>query len=112
MTLKLLEPAVVPGPFFRFTDEAAWLTAAREAGFITTVIDDDGNETEELQAYTQEHAIDVVGTITVGGEWDEDGTKTVAPTTLEGFHINYLGDLPDGWEAFTVTPNNPYRVFA
>jgi len=112
MTEELLETPPAPGPFFRFTDEAAWLTAAREAGFMTTVTDEDGNETEKLQAYTHSHAIDVVGTITVGGEWDEDGTQTVAPTTLEGFHINYLGDMPDGWEAFEVTPENPHRVFA
>jgi hypothetical protein len=114
MTSGILEPAteLAPGPFFRFTDETAWLDAARTAGFMTTVTDEDGNETEQLQAYTHYHAIDVIGTITVGGEWDEDGTETVAPTTLDGFHINYIGDLPDGWETFSVIPNNPYRVFA
>ena len=112
MTEELLETPPAPGPFFRFTDEAAWLTAAREAGFMTTVTDEDGNETEKLQAYTHEHAIDVVGTITEGGEWDEDGNEIVAPTVLDGFHINYLGDMPDGWEAFEVIPENPHRVFA
>ena len=110
--LELIEAPPVPGPFFRFTDEAAWLTAARAAGFMTTVTDEDGNETEQLQAYTHNHAIDVVGTITVGGEWDIDGNEIEAPTTLDGFHINYLGDLPEGWEAFEVKPEQPYRVFA
>ena len=112
MTQELLNPKPTPGPFFRFADEASWLNAARTAGFMVTAIDGEGNELEQLQAYTHEHAIDVVGIITVGGEWDEDGTETVAPTTLDGFHINYVGDLPDGWEAFEVTPDNPYRVFA
>ena len=112
MTEELLETPASPGPFFRFADEAAWLDAARTAGFMTTVTDDEGAETEQLQAYTHSHAIDVVGVITVGGEWDEDGTETVAPTTLDGFHINYLGALPDGWEALEVAPNNPYRVFS
>jgi hypothetical protein len=112
MSEELLETPPVPGPFFRFTDEAAWLTAAREAGFMTTVTDEEGNETEELQAYTHSHAIDVVGTITEGGEWDEDGNEIVAPTVLDGFHINYLGDIPDGWEAFEVKPEIPVRVFA
>ena len=107
-----LEIPPAPGPFFRFTDEAAWLTAARDAGFMTTVTDEEGNESEQLQAYTNSHAIDVVGTITEGGEWDEDGNEIVAPTVLDGFHINYLGDMPDGWEAFEVTPENPHRVFA
>jgi hypothetical protein len=112
MTEELIETPPVPGPFFRFADETAWLDAARTAGFLTTVTDEDGNESEQLQAYTHSHAIDVVGTITEGGEWDEDGTETVAPTTLDGFHVNYVGDLPYGWEAFEVTPNSPYRVFA
>jgi len=107
-----LEFLPVPGPFFRFTDEAAWFTAARDAGFLVTITDEEGNETEQLQAYTHSHAIDVVGTITKGGEWDEDGTETVAPTTLDGYHVNYIGDLPDGWEAYEVTPENPNRVFA
>ena len=110
--LELSEMPPVPGPFFRFTDEESWLTAARAAGFMTTVSDEDGNETEQLQAYTHNHAIDVVGTITVGGEWDIDGNEIEAPTTLDGFHINYLGDLPEGWEAFEVKPEQPYRVFA
>ncbi|OUV34729.1 MAG: hypothetical protein CBC48_05395 [bacterium TMED88] len=112
MEEELIELPPVPGPFFRFTNEKAWLKAARAAGFMTTVADEEGNESEQLQAYTHSHAIDVVGVITVGGEWDEEGNETVAPTTLDGFHVNYVGDLPDGWEALEVTPGNPYRVFA
>ena len=101
-----------PGPFFKFADEAAWLTAARAAGFMVTITDEEGNETEQLQAYTSSHAIDVVGTITEGGEWDEDGNELVAPTTLPGYHVNYQGNLPDGWESYEVKPSTPYRVFA
>ena len=101
-----------PGPFFKFTDEAAWLTAARAAGFMITVTDEEGNETEQLQAYTSNRAIDVVGTITEGGEWDDEGNELVAPTVLSGWHVNYLGDLPTGWESYEVTPLTPHRVFA
>jgi len=113
MTEQLPEaqPAPTPGPFFRFTDEAAWLTAARTAGFMQTVTDDEGNDTEVLQAYTRDHAIDVIGTITEGGEWDEDGNETVAPTVLPGWHVNYQGALPDGWQQYEVTPLQPRRVF-
>ena len=96
-----------PGPFFKFADEAAWLTAARAAGFMGT--DEEGNEI--LIQYTSNRAIDVVGTITEGGEWDEDGNEIVAPTTLSGYHINYRGDLPDGWDAYEVTPSTPHRRF-
>jgi hypothetical protein len=90
--------------FLRFTDADAWTTAATEAGFL---IDD------TLTAYTHDHAIDVVGTITRGGEYDpETGDVIVAPTVLDGWHVNYSGELPDGWDEFLVEPANPYRVFA
>ena len=90
--------------FLRFPDKSAWLTAAAEAGFI---VDD------TLAAYTHTHAIDVVGTITRGGEYDpETGAVIVAPTMLAGFHVNYSGDLPETWDEFLVEPAAPYRVFA
>ena len=98
----------IPGPFFKFVDEAAWLTAARAAGFMGT--DEEGNEI--LIKYTHNRAIDVIGTITEGGEWDDEGNEIVAPTVLSGWHVNYLGDLPTGWESYEVTPSTPYRVFA
>ena len=112
MEEDLLESPPVPGPFFRFTDEAAWLTAARDAGFMVTVTDEEGNETEQLQAYTANRAVDVIGVITEGGEWDEDGNEVVAPTVLPGWHVNYVGELPTGWEQYEVTPTTPTRVFA
>ena len=112
MEEDLLESPPVPGPFFRFTDEAAWLTAARDAGFMVTVTDEEGNETEQLQAYTANRAVDVIGVITEGGEWDEDGNEVVAPTVLPGWHVNYVGELPTGWEQYEVTPTTPSRVFA
>jgi hypothetical protein len=90
--------------FLRFTDEPTWTSAATAAGFITD---------DTLAAYTHDHAIDVVGTITRGGEYDpETGDVIVAPTVLDGWHVNFAGALPDGWEEFVVTPADPYRVFA
>ena len=90
--------------FLRFPDEYTWLAAAAEAGFM---VDD------TLLPYTHDHAIDVVGTITRGGEYDpETGDVIVAPTVLAGFHVNYSGDLPSEWEEFLVAPKQPYRVFA
>ena len=88
---------------FRFPDESTWTAAATEAGFI---IDD------ALAAYTHDRAIDVVGTISRGGEWDEEGNCLVPPTTLDGWHVNYQGELPDGWEDYAVEPANPVRVWA
>lgn len=112
MTEELLETPPVPGPFFRFTDEAAWVTAAKAAGFYVTVTDEEGVDSEVLQAYTRDHAIDVIGIITEGGEWDEDGNETVPPTILPGWHVNYQGALPDGWDAFEVKPASPHRIWA
>jgi hypothetical protein len=73
--------------FLRFPDESAWLAAAAEAGFM---VDD------ALAAYTHDRAIDVVGEI----------------AGMAGFHVNFIGELPEGWDAFLVTPEQPYRVFA
>ena len=96
--------------FLRFTDESAWTAAATAAGFFSEP-DEDGNTT--LAAYTNDHAIDVVGTITRGGEYDpETGDVIVAPEVLDGWHVNFAGVLPDGWDEFLVTPADPYRVFA
>jgi hypothetical protein len=96
--------------FLRFTNESAWTSAATAAGFFSEP-DEDGNT--PLLAYTHDHAIDVVGTITRGGEYDpETGDVIVAPTVLDGWHVNFQGTLPDGWDEYLVEPMNPYRVFA
>ena len=101
------------GPFFRFTDEAAWVAAAKAAGFYVTVTDEEGVESEVLQAYTADRAVDVIGTLyNDDGVYDEEGNEVSAPTTMAGFHVNYLGDLPEGWNAYEVTPEQPKRVFA
>ena len=90
--------------FLRFPDESAWTVAATEAGLL---IDD------TLLAYTHDRAIDVVGVITRGGEYDpETGDVIVAPTVLDGWHVNFQGELPDGWDELMVEPANPVRVWA
>ena len=113
MTEELFETPPAPGPFFRFTDEAAWVTAAKAAGFYATVTDEEGVESEVLRAYAADHAIDVIGTLyNDDGVYDEEGEVVTAPTAMTGFHVNYLGDLPEGWDAYEVTPEQPKRVFA
>jgi hypothetical protein len=96
--------------FLRFPNEQAWTAAAAEAGLYSEP-DEDGTTT--LAAYTHDRAIDVVGTITIGGEYDpETGAAIVAPTVLTGFHVNFIGTLPDNWDEFLVEPDQPYRVFS
>ena len=90
--------------FLRFPDADAWTAAASEAGFMAD---------DTLVAYTHDHAIDCIGTISRGGKYDpETGEVIVAPTVLAGFHVNYSGDLPEAWAEYVVAPEQPYRVFA
>jgi hypothetical protein len=59
------------------------------------------------------HALDVIGPIYIGGAWDpETGAQLKAPTLLPGWHCNYQGELPEDWEEFLVTPEQPARVWA
>jgi hypothetical protein len=103
MTEELLTPPT--GPFFRFPDAVAGMTALDDAGLL----DDDLN----LITASHTHALDVVGVITRGGEYDPETGDVLAPSTvLDGWHVNYIGELPDGWEEYAVTPANPVRVWA
>ena len=77
--------------FLKFSDEPTWTAAATKAGHITD---------DTLAAYTHDRAIDVVGTITRGGD------------VLDGWHVNFQGVLPDGWEQYAVSPEQPVRVWA
>lgn len=100
---------LIPGTFFRFPDEATGMTALDAAGFIRE--DQDGNETIITGSHT--HALDIIGPIYRGGEWNhETGEVIVPPILLDGWHVNYLGELPEGWEEFAVFPANPARVWA
>ena len=90
---------------FRFQSRAQFRALAAAEGLLT--------EDDELITASHTHAIDEIGTIYEGGEYDpETGEVIVAPTVLDGWHVNFQGVLPDGWDEFLVTPNDPYRVFA
>jgi hypothetical protein len=116
--------------YLRFTDESTFRSAAFIAGFCsepvrarnedgTFTADDPGTPVDEawepfqLMAYTHDHAIDVVGTIwNNDGVFDSDGTVVTPATAKAGYHVNYVGVLPEGWSEFLVAPAAPYRVFA
>lgn len=74
--------------FIRFPDAETGMKALDDAGLL------DG----DLQFITasHNHALDVIGTI----------------PDLNGWHVNYQGELPEGWEEFVVEPENPVRVWA
>ena len=94
---------------FRFPDEATGMAALDAAGLIAA--DEDGNKRPITASH--HHALDIVATITKGGEWDpETGEVIVQPTVIDGWHVNYLGVVPDDWEQYAVWPRNPTRQWA
>jgi hypothetical protein len=90
--------------FIRFPDAETGMDALDAAGLLT----EDG----AFITASHIHALDVIGTIFSGGEWSLDDEVITRPTVLDGWHINYVGELPEGWEEFVVTPEQPVRVFA
>jgi hypothetical protein len=91
--------------YLRFPDELIGTAALDAAGLL----DADGNPI--LASHT--HALDAIGLIYEGGVYDPDtGEVITPPTLLPGWHANYIGDLPHGWDAYEVTPVTPVRVFA
>ena len=104
MTEDTIETVPMPiGPFFRFPDWEAGMAALDDAGLL--------NEDGSFITASHTHSLDVIGTITRGGEWDEEGNVVVSPTTLDGWHLNFVGNLPEGWEEYAVYPANPVRVW-
>jgi hypothetical protein len=66
-----------------------------------------------LPMYTHDWAIDDVGVIyNDDAVVDPDGTVVTPATPKTGWHVNFIGALPTGWDAFLVAPVAPYRVFA
>jgi hypothetical protein len=71
--------------YLRFPDEAT--AKAMLADYLT--------EDNTWITASHSHALDVIGEI----------------PDMAGWHVNYVGNLPDGWDAYIVTPNQPVRVF-
>ena len=96
--------------FLRFPDETTGLAALDAAGLLRT--DEDGHTKPITASLT--HALDVVGVIYRAGTFDETGEVITPPIPRPGWHVNYLGTLPDGWEQYLVEPPplRPSRVFA
>jgi len=91
--------------YIRFPDESTCMAALDAAGLL----DADGFPI----AASHTHALDVIGPISIGGEYDpETGEVLVLPWLLPGYHVNYIGALPTGWEPYIVNPEQPVRVFA
>jgi len=95
--------------YLRFPDEATGMAALGAAGLL--MIDPDTGEQRPILA-SHSHALDVIGPIYTGGSWDAEGIVIEPPTLLPGWHCNFIGELPDNWDAYLVEPKLPKRVFA
>lgn len=89
--------------FFRFPSETIGRQVLSESSLL------DSDEQYILSSHT--HALDVIGTIVRGGEWDEDGNVITPPEVLQGWHVNYRGHVPEQMKQYAVYPQNPYRLF-
>lgn len=88
---------------YKFPDRATFLDLAEAEGLVT----EEGN----LITASHHHAIDEIGPITQGGEWDADGNVIVPPTVIEGHHVNVLGIAPEAWDEYLVVVNHAARIF-
>jgi hypothetical protein len=74
--------------YLRFPSEATGLAALEATGLLT--------EGGFPITASHSHALDVIGAI----------------TDCNGWHVNYIGELPDEWDQYVVWPANPVRVWA
>ncbi|MCF0075444.1 hypothetical protein LZD49_33505 [Dyadobacter sp. CY261] len=57
------------------------------------------------------YSIDVIGQITIPAKYN--GEIIIEPAiTLDGWHVNWLGDLPDNFVSYEVFPEHPVRIWA
>jgi len=97
--------------YLRFADEATFRSAAFIAGLFN---EPEGDNPGGYIQYTHDHAMDIVGTIYNDDAVvdPETGEVTSPATPMAGWHVNFVGTLPTGWDEFLVSPVAPYRVFA
>lgn len=105
--------------FLKFASQEEAETKLEEVGYKTTYTDLDETEKVVYRIPDVPGDIDIIGEIYNNDgvyETGEDGFPVVVtePTKKEGFHINIItsGELPEELGDYTVTPQNPYRVFA
>jgi len=115
---------MTPTHYLRFATEEDWNQAALNLGVAKITQELLEEETEDSPAvykdhwtwnyYTHEYSCDVIGAIyNVDGVYDDETGEVIsAPTVIEGFHVNFIGELPQELQVNLVTPESPYRKFA
>lgn len=115
-------PAPLVGNFYlRFPDEQTFRREIRSTDFWQADIEmvdagmDAGLVPVEVDSGTlimsnMGHAFDILGELVVprrdadGGIVPDGGSET-----LEGWHVNFSGILPESWKGYIVDPKNPVR---
>ena len=124
--------------FLKFTDEAHWIAEATTAGFfvggelrayttdhsidvVGLVVDVQGvylDEGEDLDSMTKAQLLDwaLAHGNDLPNNWLKAEVKAACEemlitTYVDGWHVNYQGTLPAGWDALEVFPNSPSRVW-
>ena len=107
--------------YLRFPDEATFRREVRSTDFWQANVEmqdagpDAGMVPVEVDSGTvimadMGHAFDILGTLVVprrdadGGIIADGGSET-----LDGWHVNFSGILPDEWVQYVVEPDNPVR---
>lgn len=91
--------------YLKFQDETTAKTVLAE------YVSDDGEWINDSHT----HSLDPIGVIyrpTGNMLTDENGVEYPEMTAIDGYHVNFLGDLPAIPSAYIVTPINPVRIFA
>ena len=90
--------------FHRFDDRSAFLSACHNAGF--TVFENEIGTTEDC-------ALDDIGALYEGGDFDGEGNVITPPTLLPGYHVNmaWKGEVHPAFQASLITPKNPKRLW-
>jgi hypothetical protein len=90
---------------YKFPDKETFRTLAKTEGLLT----EDG----DLILASHTHSIDEVGIITRGGTYDPETGEVITPAkVLDGWHVNFMGELLKAWDSYLVYPSTPSRVFA
>jgi hypothetical protein len=84
-------------PFWRW--ETGYADAGPDGGLVPVTLD-----SGSLIQTSMGHNFDVVGVITRPVPGSDGGVET-----LDGWHVNFSGILPDAWQGYIVHPENPAR---
>jgi hypothetical protein len=107
--------------YLRFPDEATFRREIRSTDFwqANVELEDAGPDAEMVPVEVDSgtvimanmgHAFDILGTLVVprrdadGGIIADGGSET-----LDGYHVNFSGILPDEWAGYIVDPKHPVR---